>query len=343
MLEKPDLPDHRIVDWILDHYRLQVIELEFLPTNYRNTAAYRLVAADHKSYFLKLRRDVLDEASVTVPAFLRSVGIRQIIAPLATRSRQYWAGLDDFNVILYPFVDGYNAFRVPLSKEQWIDFGSALKKIHGTLLPLELDSRIQRETYSREWREKVRVLLERMQRDTFDEPVVAQFARMMRAKSGEIRHLVRRAEQLGSVLERQSPEFVLCHSDIHAGNILSTSAGNIFIVDWDNPILAPKERDLMFIGGGVGDIWNSEQEETFFYQGYGRTKIDTVALAYYRFERILEDIGPYSEQFFSRAVSNKDRVRILQGIEKFFLPNGVIELAYKTERLLPPELQAPVL
>ncbi len=28
----------------------------------------------------------------------------------------------------------------------------------------------------------------------------------------------------------------------------------LYIVDWDNPILAPKERDLMFIGGGqMGD------------------------------------------------------------------------------------------
>jgi hypothetical protein len=42
----------------------------------------------------------------------------------------------------------------------------------------------------------------------------------------------------------------LCHSDIHAGNILIDVNDDFYIVDWDNPILAPKEHDLMFIGGG---------------------------------------------------------------------------------------------
>lgn len=32
------------------------------------------------------------------------------------------------------------------------------------------------------------------------------------------------------------------------------------IVDWDEPIMAPKERDLMFIGGGVANVWNDPSE-----------------------------------------------------------------------------------
>ena len=42
----------------------------------------------------------------------------------------------------------------------------------------------------------------------------------------------------------------------------------------------------MFIGDGVGGIWNSAPEEALFYQGYGQTEIHPAALAYYRFERI---------------------------------------------------------
>jgi spectinomycin phosphotransferase len=340
MLEKPDFQDATIADWLLDHYGLRIVEVEFLPTGYQNTAAYRVVAEDDRSYFLKLRRDVFEETSVTVPVFLRDLGIRQIIAPIATRSRQYWAYLDDFNVILYPFVDGYNAFKVALTEHQWIDFGSALKRIHSTLLPPELSSHIQCETYSREWSEQVKVLLERAEKDKFDEPVAAQLAVFMTTKASEILHLVRRAEQLSLILQMQSPEFVLCHSDIHAGNILCNADGGIYIVDWDNPILAPKERDLMFVSGGVGGIWNSTQEEALFYRGYGKTQINPVALAYYRFERILQDIGPYAEQLLLKDASSKDRVRTLQGIVSFFLPNGVVEMAYKAEKTLPQELRS---
>jgi spectinomycin phosphotransferase len=339
MLEKPDLQDARIADWLLDHYGLRIVEVEFLPTGYQNTAAYRVVAEDNKSYFLKLRRDVFEEASVTLPVSLRDLGLRQIITPIATQSRQYWAYLDDFNVILYPFVDGYNAFKFPLTEYQWIDFGSAVKRIHSTLLPPELSGHIQHETYSREWSEQVRVLLERAQKDNFDEPVAAQLAVFMTTKANEILYLVRMAEQLSQILQMQTPEFVLCHSDIHAGNILCNTDESIYIVDWDNPILAPKERDLMFIGGGVGGIWNSTEEEALFYRGYGKTQINTVALAYYRFERILQDIGPYARQLLLKDASSKDPVRTLKGIVSFFLPNGVVEMACKAEKSLPQELR----
>ena len=48
---------------------------------------------------------------------------------------------------------------------------------------------------------------------------------------------------------------------IGAGNLLIDAKGSLYIVDWDHPIMAPKERDLMFVGGGVGSAWYRPQEE----------------------------------------------------------------------------------
>lgn len=53
-----------------------------------------------------------------------------------------------------------------------------------------------------------------------------------------------------------------------------------YLVDWDDPIMAPKERDLMFIGGGVGNVWNRSHEEELFYEGYGKVDVNPVLLAY---------------------------------------------------------------
>ncbi|HSG16803.1 MAG TPA: hypothetical protein VLE70_10850 [Anaerolineae bacterium] len=50
-------------------------------------------------------------------------------------------------------------------------------------------------------------------------------------------------------------------------NVLIDAAGAFFIVDWDEAILAPKERDLMSIGGGLMGGWKSPQEEeAWFYR-----------------------------------------------------------------------------
>ena len=338
--QKPDLQDAKITDFLHDHFGLQVVEVAFLPTGYEYTTVYRVVTDNETPYFLKLKRDVFDETSVTVPIFLRDRGVRQVIAPIATGSRQLWAHLDNFHAILYPFVEGHNAFQVALTERQWVDFGAALKGIHTAVVPPELWSHLQHEAYSPQWRDMVKMLQERAKEDAFDDPVAAQLAEFMTVKADEIRYLVRRAEQLSLALQAQSPEIVLCHSDIHAGNILIDAKGGLYIVDWDNPILAPKERDLMFVGGGVGGIWHSAQEEALFYKGYGRTAIDPVALAYYRFERIVQDIAPYAQQLLLTEAGGNDRARTLQGIVRWFLPNGVVEMAHKAENTLPPELQA---
>ena len=74
-------------------------------------------------------------------------------------------------------------------------------------------------------------------------------------------------------------------------NVLLDGNESIYIVDWDDPIMAPKERDLMFIGGGVANVWNKLYEEQLFYEGYGLTDINTTISAYYRNERIVQDIA----------------------------------------------------
>jgi spectinomycin phosphotransferase len=85
---------------------------------------------------------------------------------------------------------------------------------------------------------------------------------------------------------------------------------NSYIVDWDEPIMAPKERDLMFIGGGVCNVWNNPSEEALFYKGYGKTEINKTILAYYRHERIVEDIAEYSQILLFTKVRTEDKLEM---------------------------------
>lgn len=272
MLEKPDLQDEKIFTCLQDAYGIAVAQITFLPLGAdRNTAVYRVVADDGTPYFLKLRMGVFDETSVALPRFLRDQGIKQIIAPLPTRTGQLRARLDDFKAILYPFVDGRDGYAIALSEQQWTEFGAALKRIHTLDVPSTLADYIRRETYSPHWRETVKTFLGRLD-DVIDDPVAVKVAALLKAKRDEILFLVERAETLAHALQIQPPEFVLCHSDVHAANILIDADGAFYIVDWDDPILAPKERDLMFIGGAQGFISHgAQEEETLFYRGYGQT------------------------------------------------------------------------
>ena len=95
--------------------------------------------------------------------------------------------------------------------------------------------------------------------------------------------------------------------------------------------MAPKERDLMFIGGGVANVWNKLHEEKLFYKGYGTTEVNSTILAYYRHERIVEDIAIYSQKLLLTMDGGKDRQEMYQQFISMFEPRGVVDIAFKTE------------
>ena len=152
----------------------------------------------------------------------------------------------------------------------------------------------------------------------------------MKANANSIRRLVDHAEDLAKKIQKLFPKFVLCHSDIHAGNVLTVGNDSIYIVDWDNPIMAPKERDLMFIGGGVANVWNRPHEEELFYKGYGKTDVNRAILSYYRHERIVEDIAIYGQQLLLTMEGGKDRPEMYKQFIDMFEPKGVVDIAFKT-------------
>ena len=331
MLEKPDLAESLIRTRLAEAFGLRLRVLEFLPLGADvNTAVYRGVAEDKTPYFLKLRKGVFDEITASVPHFLKARGIGAIIAPLETTTGQLWAGLDDFKMILYPFVEGRNGYEAALSDGQWRDFGAALRDIHSALLPPALEMCIPGETFSPEWREMVTAFQAQVEENEYADPTAAKLAALMRAKREEIRRLVARTDALASALQGRPLTGVLCHTDIHPGNLLLGANDALYIVDWDNPVLAPKERDLMLIGGCP--TWNAPREEALFYQGYGPTEIDPTALAYYRYERIIQDIAAYCQQLLKSSAGGQDREQSLTYFASNFLPRHEIEIACERDQ-----------
>lgn len=338
MLEKPTIPDDKIIAVLESDYGLTLQQLSFLPLGAdANSAVYRAQTTT-TAYFVKLRRGAFDETSVLIPRLLRDRGIREIIAPLTTRSGDLWANIDDFRLILYPFVEGHNGFEVDVSDGHWVRLGRALKGVHTTPLPSTISHLIQHETYSPYWRDLVTGFQQQAQSTSFAEPVAGKLADLLNHKQADISDIVRRAAQLGTHLQSHALDFVLCHSDIHAGNMLIANTDTLYIVDWDQPIFAPKERDLMFIGGGVGSYTRHQldQQEALFYQGYGQTQINPVALAYYRFERIVQDIAAYCQQLFLTDEGGQDREESYGYFASQFEPNAVVDVAYRTLQHLSP-------
>lgn len=329
MLERPALPDERIIACLREQYGLSVGRVEFLPIGAdSDTAVYRAEAVDATTCFVKLRRE-FDPSAVLLPKALSDNGIEAIIAPLPTGNGVLWADVAPFTLVLYPFIEGRNGFEVEMTASYWRELGAALRRVHAAEIPPALAAGVPRETYSPRWRDGVRRFLGDIERQTYDDPVAAGLAAYLRLMRPVIRDLVERAERHAATLMARPPAPVLCHSDVHAGNVLIAPDDHLYIVDWDQPIFAPKERDLMYPGGAQGFTGHSPaEEEALFYEGYGPTEVDAVALAYYRAERIVEDIAVYCEELLLSDAGGADRAQSLQYLKSNFSAGGTIERAW---------------
>lgn len=331
MLTPPALSTDAIIAYVRDAYGLRICQATFLPIGADvNAAVYRVATDDGTPYFLKLKRGGFDDVAVAVPAYLHAQGILPVMAPLATTAHQLWATEHGFVWILYPFFEGHNGFAAPLSAAQWIALGRCLKAVHTTALPPSLGRRVPREDFSPQWRDIVKRFDQQVETRDHGDPTARSFAAFWLSQRSEIHALVTRAEQLGRALQQRANTFVLCHTDLHAGNVLLGANDELAIVDWDETIFAPKERDLMFVGGGIGAVWNDAHEAALFYHGYGSIEPDPLALAYYRNERIVADLAAYGEQIFAARGSVEDREHGLRQMAGQFLPGGVVSIAHRT-------------
>lgn len=335
MTEKQSFSDHLIINCLNANYGIQVAALTLLPLGAdMNASVYKAQTHDQTAYFVKLKRGHHHDIGVQIVELLHDAGIKEIIPPVKTILGQSTQQIEDFTLIVYPFVNGQDGFSSNLTDNQWVKLGSALRQVHEIEVPSSIQNRVRREVYSSKWREVVRLLYTHIEAEPTGDEVSLKLLKFMKENISSIHRLVDRAEQLGHKLQDQSHKLVLCHSDIHGGNVLIGGNNSIYIVDWDDPIMAPKERDLMFIGGGVANVWNKLHEEKLFYKGYGTTKVNSTILAYYRHERIVEDIAEYGHTLLLTTSGGEDRHEMYKHFMWMFEPNGVVDIAFKTDENL---------
>lgn len=330
MLEPPaDLPRDEIIAALRDDYGLDVTSLTFLPLGQDSWAwVFRADLADGGARFIKLRSGPLNVPGLTTPHYVRSHGVAPVIGPIATLDGRLWCTVGAYALIVLPFVEGENGFVTKPEPQHWRTIGAALRQIHELPVPPELRDAIAHERFVPDWRDLVPELDTEIAHTAYDDPLQADLAAFWRERSELIRWLVQRADTLGPQLAAANLPHVLCHADLHVWNMLIDRDRQIWIVDWDAVAYAPRERDLMFLIGGISRAVMPPEGTAEFLAGYGDVAINQTALAYYRAAWAIQDISDYARRVFRDPElgeeSRRDAARTLMGL---FKPGEIVALA----------------
>lgn len=331
MIEKPDITDVRITSALDEKFSIRAKSVEFLPLGWDAASwAYRVDASD-SVYFLKVRKGMPNPAGILIPYFLKGQGIEQVLAPLPSTQGIPWEKVDDYYFILYPFLRGKQVMEIGMSDEHWVEFGSAVKRLHSVKLPTDILNTLRRETFQSPRLEWDRQIHAQVGKSEYTDPFQKELAAFWRENHVTIWTILEHSETLSKRMQTNAPEFVLCHADIHTANVLRTDEDKIFIVDWDETLLAPKERDLLFVMGSIfGDETDGRAEQLFF-EGYGGAEVHSPALAYYRYNWCVEDMGGFADQIFTSAsVGEETKKSALWWFKYLFSPDNSVDIALDT-------------
>jgi len=321
------MEENQLISAIEHHYRIEITHLQKLFLGADLQAAVFKVQTCERDYFLKVKKGKFLDQGGIYTNYLHELGVAHIIAPVKTYEGRLDVKLKEMTLFLYPFIKAENGFSRRLSKLSWIELGKVVKKIHATLLPQILVEKIKKENFSQKAWLDVEDLCNKHETFEANTTYARKFKNFIQEHYCLIQHLLDQTKDLHKKIQNKECNFVFCHADLHAGNILIDEKEQFYIVDWDDPILAPKERDLMFIGAGVGNVWNQPEEVAFFYEGYGKKDIDLDLLMYYRCQRILEDIAEYAKIFFGE-IPAEDLASCYKHFLDIFAPCGCLEIAF---------------
>lgn len=335
--DDPKLDHGQLSACLASHYGIRAATIAFLPLGYDLQAAiHRVIEDDGAEYFLKTRFGPPKGASLEVPRALTNAGIPHILAPIPTRDGALWAPLDDdtgHTITLFPFIHGTDAMTAGLTDGQWRAFGRTLRAVHDSGIDERFRESVRVEAFDLPSAALVRQVSVAAGAWCFLSNEAEGFAAFWREHQDRIEALLDRAEELGTSLRQLSFPLVMCHADIHAANILVEDDGGFWLVDWDGPVIAPRERDLLFIVGSRIAREVTAHEERLFFEAYGDMGIDADALRYFRYERVIEDIGEIGKSvLLTPGRSEAAREQEASLARSFFAPGGDIERAERVVR-----------
>ncbi len=317
MKTEPDLDLTELQKTLAAIYGIHARAMRFLPHG-ECSWGYYVEAADGQGYFLKLFREqaLLPWAARLVYRLHAGCRIRQVSYSLPALSGDMITTLAGCPAAVFPFIQGQSLFECTNRREALYRLGQLLAQLHGCHA---LDRECQRTEQFDVWGlEEYRQVVE-----------AAASPQALPGAAGEVQRLLRPlVSRLETLLEsllcfqqkaRGRPYLpCICHGDPTPGNILVTPAGEPYLIDWDDIILAPRERDLVF--WEHDDIFFENEPASPVLDGYrsiaGPFELDPDIIGFYHRQWTVGEIAAYGNRLLFEAHPEPQRRSDLENLKE---------------------------
>jgi len=312
-----------LLAWVREDFGIPLIGVQ--PTGLgadARAATFVGETGDGSRYAVKA--SVVPQLGLVVADFLAAQGVQGVPPPLRTRDGALIAARSGQQLSVAPWVGQRRALDGGMDQAQWRGLGRLLAQVHTTdahepvlaVLPSEGPDpgRLV---------ERARAMPERLAQCSVDEVLLQELRDLWGANRARVLAVSDRAESLATSPAWATTRPVVCHADPHAGNIVLGPDGEVWLLDWDDAVLAPREADLMFaLGGVLAFAPITADEQRAFFEGYGATDWDTDLMGYFQCVRAIDDLLSWSEEVLASA-----QQATAQGREALHIVHGILSPA----------------
>jgi len=277
-----------LTNLIRDNWGFVVSSITDAPRQF--VAKTYFVNTDHGKFFCK----VIDK-KLFIPAVIKSLptlkeihclGLDRINFPIPTVTNELFAIHDGSLVVLFNYIDAPQSYDYDNA-----ELGKLLAEIHK--LSQKVKAETQNETFMFKhadiFEERLASLAQLESIDVDEQSA----SKLLQRSYDDLITLYKIFQNLALTCQKKSWQMVLTHGDA-PGNILVKSPDDFYIVDWDDILLAPAERDLWFL-----------IDKDDFLEGYklGRKDfvVNEVAAQYYLLSRYFNDLVEYWAEIFGES------------------------------------------
>ncbi|MBD3181906.1 phosphotransferase [Candidatus Poribacteria bacterium] len=311
-----------LIKRINQEYGISIKELTFIPAG---EVGYCYIADsnDNKRYFLKyfgdsrlarISAERLDHYLFLTWQLHNKNILPNVPYPIKNISGSFRTDFENQPLVMFNYIQGeVIGFEDPLSDIVIKELGTIIGKLHKSTPELDIQG-IKAEDYGIPFEPEMLNGFKAMESITSgDSRGKQQLRDMLLPRRDEVIGYLKRLKELQAIARKIDKPKVLCHTDLHGGNMIRGNSGELYILDWEGAILAPLEHDLFFIA------WEDRFWEIFlpeYEQEFGPAKMNADVFGFYYYRRNLEDLTDWIVRILYENTTDEQDSYDLNGIEE---------------------------
>lgn len=294
MLTKLNIAMRLLKSEVETNYALQVKEIRFIPGGEASWGY--LIETHSEKYFFKIYKGLTQyktRFNLTYRLY-NDARISHITHPIETINGNLVLTVEKYPAALFNFISGHTGNEKDLNMIERIKLGELLGRIHQSNKIIGDYSIKEDFTYDNTTRLVNSV---RNRKFPISSEYVAQLQKLLQEYEETVLSSADKLIKLGNILRNQKLDFVICHGEPHKWNTMVTKSHEVFLIDWDDSLYAPKEKDL-----------NMVKDDLLVLEGYrsvcGEFSLDPEIIEYYSLEWYISSIDAWVNSLLSEKVSD---------------------------------------